>query len=298
MHGIVDRVSLPRVTVPLCHVQPSQNGRANHTKTTASDHSSFRHWQNRMAVNPYRPSPNVVPSTPPIVSNEYSYYPLANLVIWSSVLLAMICACYLGISLLQTIGFLSFASFTDPNAFVESDAEMSLIVFMGIVGIATLPLFLANGILVCKFMYRGNSNVRYFGATGVVNSPGWCVGYWFIPIVNLIWPYLAMKEIAQASLDPRGEAWKGRRLDSSYGLWWACYVTGSILTQLETRLGSRMDLGMGGIVLSWISSLIMCLAALLLVHIMRKITHNQARILEQTDAAHAEDAFVAPAESP
>lgn len=77
-------------------------------------------------------------------------------------------------------------------------------------------------VLFLRWVYLANLNVRALGALHLRFTPGWAVGWYFIPIANFWMPYLAMKEIWQASLDP--EQWLGVRLPRVFAWWWALGV--------------------------------------------------------------------------
>ncbi|QYO65100.1 DUF4328 domain-containing protein [Leptolyngbya sp. 7M] len=50
------------------------------------------------------------------------------------------------------------------------------------VGIATIVLFLV-------WLYRAHKNLFSLKPTHLDFSPGWAVGWWFIPFLNLVRPY-------------------------------------------------------------------------------------------------------------
>ena len=70
-----------------------------------------------------------------------------------------------------------------------------------IVGLLQLPVVLTTGIVFLMWIHRANRNARGLGAEGMTFTPGWSVGWYFIPIANLWKPFQAMKEIWQASAD-------------------------------------------------------------------------------------------------
>jgi len=70
------------------------------------------------------------------------------------------------------------------------------------IGLGLLGIQLTTSILFLMWIYRANSNARQLGAQGMKFSPGWSVGFYFIPILWFWKPYQAMKEIWQASKAP------------------------------------------------------------------------------------------------
>lgn len=69
-------------------------------------------------------------------------------------------------------------------------------------------LVLATGIVFLVWIYGANRTCRELGAS-LQFSPGWCVGCFFVPMIQLIRPWQAMREIWQASHDPTGKSKEG-----------------------------------------------------------------------------------------
>lgn len=85
-----------------------------------------------------------------------------------------------------------------------------------------LFLFAVTSVLALKWIHRANFNARQLGAEGMRFTPGWAVGSYFIPIVNLWKPYQAMKEIWKASSSPAN--WQGAPSGALLGIWWFLWL--------------------------------------------------------------------------
>lgn len=72
-----------------------------------------------------------------------------------------------------------------------------------IIAISYMALFIVSGFLILKWIYQANQNVRFLGAKNMEFTPGWSIGFYFIPILALWKPYQAMKEIWKASHNPQ-----------------------------------------------------------------------------------------------
>ena len=97
--------------------------------------------------------------------------------------------------------------------------------FVGLLVLFAIPLAvvtLATGILVLQWIHRANYNARALGATRMEFTPGWAVGWYFIPIANFWKPYQAMKEICRASLRP--SRWWEEKAPSLLPLWWGLWL--------------------------------------------------------------------------
>jgi hypothetical protein len=69
----------------------------------------------------------------------------------------------------------------------------------GIIGITQFALLLSSGILFLVWTYRANRNAHCLSGTQMQFSPGWAVGWYFIPVLNVWKPYQALREIWQVS---------------------------------------------------------------------------------------------------
>ncbi len=75
-----------------------------------------------------------------------------------------------------------------------------------IVGLLYVVAYIVTAITFLRWIHRANLNCHGFGAEGMKFTPGWSIGYYFIPILNFFKPYQAMKEIWKVSTNPVG--WK------------------------------------------------------------------------------------------
>lgn len=92
--------------------------------------------------------------------------------------------------------------------------------------VLTRPLLLLAVASFCWWIYRANQDARALGAENLAFSPAWAVAVGFIPIVNLIGPYRAVKEIFQASFpanEPPG-IWRRERAPAALPLWWGLWI--------------------------------------------------------------------------
>jgi len=67
--------------------------------------------------------------------------------------------------------------------------------------ISTLVVAFANYIVFCRWIYVAHRNLPALGLPYPEFTPGWAVGWFFIPVANLWKPYQAMRQLWQASVD-------------------------------------------------------------------------------------------------
>ena len=125
--------------------------------------------------------------------------------------------------------------FTDAK--LQADAQANEF-RQAIAGIISALVFIVSGVLVLIWIYRANYNARQLGEY-MEYSPGWSVGWYFIPIANLWKPYQAMKEIWECSSDPNNR----RAVASSKLLpwWWFLWLAWNISTNFSMRYSDQAE---------------------------------------------------------
>jgi hypothetical protein len=102
-----------------------------------------------------------------------------------------------------------------------------------LVGGAQLILFIIGGVLCLRWIHRMAFNAR-IKARVMQFTPGWAVGWYFIPIAYWWKPFQAMKEIWEKSVEQAGSA--AREAGGLLGAWWALWVIKSILGNASFRM--------------------------------------------------------------
>lgn len=88
--------------------------------------------------------------------------------------------------------------------------------------LARLVIGLGTPILVLTWIYRANHNARQLGAADMRFTPGWAVGWYFIPIAWFWKPYQAMTEIWRASVNPSD--WRAVPVLPLLRWWWGLWI--------------------------------------------------------------------------
>lgn len=89
-----------------------------------------------------------------------------------------------------------------------------------------LALAIVTDILFLRWIYVMSSNCHGFGAADLTFSPGWSVGLFFVPGLNLFMPILILREIRRASKNP--EFWKSQSGGWLPAIWWMLWIGGGI----------------------------------------------------------------------
>jgi hypothetical protein len=102
-----------------------------------------------------------------------------------------------------------------------------------IIGVFQFGIAIATMIVFSMWIYRANFNSRALGAKNMKFTPGWSVGYYFIPFLNLWRPYQAMKEIWKTSKNPT--AWEGEERGAILPWWWLLFLVAGMLGNASFR---------------------------------------------------------------
>jgi hypothetical protein len=99
-----------------------------------------------------------------------------------------------------------------------------------------LILFLATIALFSRWLVLAHRNLRALGAQKLDVTPGWAIGWFFVPVANLWKPYTAMRTLWQASHDPAR-----RDPDKAHGLlmlWWGLWLITMLIAHVVMWLSS------------------------------------------------------------
>lgn len=163
------------------------------------------------------------------------------------------------------------------DAAVESGpASVLLAIAVAAMGVGLLFFagFVVVVVLFCMWQHRVHNNAHVLATRPMAFTPGWGVGYWFFPILNLIRPYQVMREIDAAT--PPGE----RPIGTLIGWWWALFIL-SIATSLASNVAEGPDDAMNGLSLTFdlVTTGVDLAGIVLIVRIIRSITDRQAAIV-------------------
>lgn len=130
-------------------------------------------------------------------------------------------------------GYLEYQLLSDYQNGVYTSQEMAVAdgeasdQRQGIIGVVYLVVFVISGFLILRWIHRANYNARQLGAENMEFTPGWSIGYYFIPILTLWKPYQAMKEIWKASKNPSN--WNSQSVSRLLPIWWSIWIISNIL---------------------------------------------------------------------
>lgn len=100
---------------------------------------------------------------------------------------------------------------------------------------ALVGLFLLiAAVPVIGWIYRAHANLREAGLDELRYSPGWSVGSFFVPLINLVVPFQAMRELHNRS---HGEGpWQAATAVGDVTSWWACLISAIAVSTVATMV--------------------------------------------------------------
>jgi hypothetical protein len=106
------------------------------------------------------------------------------------------------------------------------------------VGVFQLIVFIVTAVVFLIWIHRVSKNLKPLGSQNQKYSPGWAIGWFFVPFANLVLPFLVTKEIWKAS-EPKltdGESWRGTSVSPLVPAWWVLYTVSNIVGNFVARM--------------------------------------------------------------
>ena len=159
---------------------------------------------------------------------------------------------------------------------LETGAD-ALTMVAGLAYLSFTVVFVVSIVLVGRWIYRAHANLAAAGADGLEFTPGWAVGWYFIPFANLVKPFQAMRELWNQSHSEHDQF--GNEAPSEVKAWWGAWIVGNIISSVGTRIelmggGGGESLAIGT-TLSAVGTAGVVLAAVLLLKIIACVTEAQ-----------------------
>lgn len=149
-----------------------------------------------------------------------------------------------------------------------------------VVGLAQFVVFLVSGFLSLKWIYRVSRNAHAL-AHDMTVSPPWAIGWYFVPLANLLMPFRALREIWQVSTQPL--AWRSVETPGLLRWWWGLWLVTSFLGNVSFRLTLRANTNAEVLYADIVDAVLCALSVpldLVFIAIVRQLTARQKDALE------------------
>jgi hypothetical protein len=133
---------------------------------------------------------------------------------------------------------LAFPPLTDDQELGENAIGFVVAVLILLVALLEVLIYVATIIFFLIWLYRAADNLPAFGHSPrrLSYSPGWAVGSFFIPFVNLIVPYRAVREVWQKSIPLEDALLAEPSPPASFPIWWLFWLLASFSGNLSARM--------------------------------------------------------------
>jgi hypothetical protein len=109
----------------------------------------------------------------------------------------------------------------------------------GLVGGGEFLITIATYVVFCRWIVLAHRNLTGLGARYVEFTPGWAVGWFFIPIATLWKPYQAMRMLWRYSCSVNQPEIQDN--PAVLPAWWTLWIISSLLANFTMRLTWRAD---------------------------------------------------------
>lgn len=135
--------------------------------------------------------------------------------------------------------------------------------------------FLISAIFVGMWIHRAHANLFVAGLDGLEFTPGWSVGWFFVPIMSLFKPFQAMRELWNRShSEDDGYA---SATPSELGVWWGTFLIGNFLGAFG---GDEMfTAGSATLMTLAVSSVVDIVSAIFLIKIIDRVGAAQRSMM-------------------
>lgn len=163
-----------------------------------------------------------------------------------------------------------------PNGIGVSPAQLTpsgawfILVRLSLLGVGLL-----TAILFLIWIYRAYKNLVALGPSDLKYSPGWAIGGFFVPFLNLVRPYQVVMEIWRSSApEVRGSfgaAWKHEGSSLFIGLWWGAWLISRTLDSMGAfmvfgaRIGDQLSVATRFRLVTDVTSIVSAALAIMVV---------------------------------
>lgn len=153
--------------------------------------------------------------------------------------------------------------------------------------IQSLHLLVYVPTCIANFMwiYRASSNAGRAAPNSARITPGWSIGWYFVPFACLVKPYTAIRETWVTSHNPAAPL--NEAGPSLLHKWWAGFIVGSLFSTISARiLPDAIEIGelRAGAITGLVGEVLFIWSSVMFVKIQRAVTAAQAELCRTAEA--------------
>ena len=190
-----------------------------------------------------------------------------------------------GLSLISVVlSYVQLIVYPDIWAVGVELSPNEVIFVLAAVGVSFLNVSVYFGTIVTFliWLHRSYNNLLAFGVNGLKASPGWAVGYWFIPILNLFKPLSIVNEVWNNSGYRQGGSrrisYSNTSLPMLHVFWWFAWIVSNVSGYISMKLvwdTNNSGVENSGTLVATVFDVTSILAAFCLIKIVANITQKQ-----------------------
>jgi hypothetical protein len=183
---------------------------------------------------------------------------------------------------LERLGVLTKIRSQTPGILTAAQASDARI---AVTGVAALLFMIPSVVMFLMWLFAAYRNLSLVGSKDADDTPGWAVGYFFIPFLNLYKPYVIVKELSLRSADGNVPVSReeGERGPALVAIWWIAFLFSGIVSEIGV-LASAGNKGLDR--LEWATQMLVAgngrrvLAGGLVIAVILSIDRKQALFRE------------------
>jgi hypothetical protein len=145
------------------------------------------------------------------------------------------------------------------------------------VAVLHVVLYIVTAIVFARWIYLAHRNLLSLDARHLRFGPGWAIGCFFVPLINLWGPYQAMRDLAKASRSPR--RWELEDTPPVIIIWWVLWLIVEFIDRGAFGIGLRAQTVpelFNLTIIQLVAAVLSIPLYLLALYIVRRITRDQS----------------------
>jgi hypothetical protein len=173
-----------------------------------------------------------------------------------------------------------------------------------IVVVVNLIIFILAIIFFILWFRRAYYNLHELPWHNARYTEGWAAGSWFVPVINLWWPYQIMVDIWRGTQNTLRERLGEPQPVTIIGWWWALRLTSSFFSQIAARVtgdANGIDELITATKLEFFSDIMMIPAIIITIVMIQRTSNFEKELLihaQTPDDSIFSDNYTPPAETP
>jgi len=131
---------------------------------------------------------------------------------------------------------LAFPPLTDNQEFSDNPIGAAILLLIFLLALLDFFIYLTTVVFFLMWLHRAYDNLRAFDPSRPLNhSARWAVGSFFVPFVNLVVPYRAVKEVWQKSGAPDESFLSEVSPPARFPVWWCFWLLAGFAGNISLR---------------------------------------------------------------